>query len=65
VREFTDYELMRDWLADVEREADEDGYRADVYVLWHDHPPGQEGCACVQDPFAYRTFTTKRQRDRS
>lgn len=57
-RQFTDETLLNEWLGAVEAGAESDGYRAEVYMLWHEHDPNVE-CECAQyvtDHKPYRTF---------
>jgi hypothetical protein len=43
---FSDEAMLNDFLASVERGAQADGIRAEVFVLFHDHSPGD--CECAQ-----------------
>jgi hypothetical protein len=44
---FHDEILLQQYLADVEADANGDGYHTEVYVVWHDHADGVE-CECIQ-----------------
>jgi hypothetical protein len=43
---FFDYALMEQYLSEVEADAVDHGYLTEVYVVWHDHEPGD--CDCIQ-----------------
>jgi hypothetical protein len=43
---FTDETLMRDFIDKIREDAESDGYPTEVFVLYHEHEPGD--CECVQ-----------------
>lgn len=47
---FHDETLMRERINEIRSDAEGDGYRVEVFLLWHDHEDlaGGEECFCVQ-----------------
>lgn len=46
--QFTDYLLLEQFIDGVREDAEGDGYPTEVYVLYHEHEPGEDECTCVQ-----------------
>lgn len=44
----TDETALTDYLAMVESDARDDGIRAEVWIIWHDHSPSVDECSCAQ-----------------
>ena len=55
---FTDETMMHQRLAEIESDAADDGYRTDVYVLWHECDRPDTECVCAQYVTDHRPYAT-------
>lgn len=57
-RTFFDETLLNEWLSTWESEANNDGYRVEIWAVFHEHEPSDEECSCVQYLQTHEPFRT-------